>query len=209
MVYEACEASDQVEVPPPPARPLIRALQLLGRAYEESIESEEDKNYTRAKASYERAIALALGSVSIRSGSLLRISLAALLVRWNEGNRKSPEKEALEHLNWVIGNAAVFPQLVARARELKHEFSDGKKQIMANVIAAMEVMEGYNYGGSWSSHWYQCPNGHPYFIGECGGAMQESRCPDCGAPVGGTSHRLLSSNRGAADFIDSIRGTRR
>ena len=21
-----------------------------------------------------------------------------------------------------------------------------------------------------SGHWYECPNGHPYVIGECGGA---------------------------------------
>ena len=28
--------------------------------------------------------------------------------------------------------------------------------------------------------WYQCPNGHAYVIGECGLAMIESRCPECG-----------------------------
>lgn len=27
--------------------------------------------------------------------------------------------------------------------------------------------------------WNKCPNGHLYVIGECGGAMQHSRCPDC------------------------------
>ncbi|CAK0864128.1 unnamed protein product, partial [Prorocentrum cordatum] len=55
-------------------------------------------------------------------------------------------------------------------------------------------------GRSGAGHWFACPNGHPYFIGECGGAMQESRCPECGARVGGGSHRLLADNSYVADF---------
>ncbi|CAB5361032.1 unnamed protein product [Rhizophagus irregularis] len=49
-------------------------------------------------------------------------------------------------------------------------------------------------------HWYQCPNGHPYTIGECGGAMVMSRCPDCNAPIGGGDHRLTTGNRINSDF---------
>ncbi|CAB4384074.1 unnamed protein product [Rhizophagus irregularis] len=51
-----------------------------------------------------------------------------------------------------------------------------------------------------SGHWYQCPNGHPYTIGECGGAMVMSRCPDCNAPIGGGDHRLTTGNRINSDF---------
>ncbi|KAL6719450.1 hypothetical protein ACLMJK_003690 [Lecanora helva] len=40
-----------------------------------------------------------------------------------------------------------------------------------------------------SGHWYNCANGHPFAIGECGMPMQEARCPECGAPVGGQSHQ--------------------
>ncbi|EDO30690.1 predicted protein, partial [Nematostella vectensis] len=43
-------------------------------------------------------------------------------------------------------------------------------------------------------HWYKCPNGHFYCIGECGGATQESNCPECGSRIGGTGHRLLEDN---------------
>ena len=32
--------------------------------------------------------------------------------------------------------------------------------------------------------------GHIYAIGECGGATEESKCPDCQATIGGTSHNL-------------------
>lgn len=30
-----------------------------------------------------------------------------------------------------------------------------------------------------AGHWFECPNGHPYAIDECGGAMQRSTCPEC------------------------------
>ena len=39
-----------------------------------------------------------------------------------------------------------------------------------------------------------CPNGHPYCNGECGGAMQTSKCPECGHVIGGQSHQLASGN---------------
>ena len=43
--------------------------------------------------------------------------------------------------------------------------------------------------------WYQCPNGHAYVIGECGLAMIESRCPECGEKIGGRDHTLLKTNK--------------
>lgn len=49
-------------------------------------------------------------------------------------------------------------------------------------------------------HWYKCPNGHVYAIGDCGGAMQESKCPECGSAIGGVSHRLVSGNAVATDM---------
>ncbi|APA10158.1 hypothetical protein sscle_06g049280 [Sclerotinia sclerotiorum 1980 UF-70] len=41
-----------------------------------------------------------------------------------------------------------------------------------------------------SGHWYECENGHPFAIGECGMPMQLARCPECGARIGGQSHNL-------------------
>ncbi|KAE8749845.1 hypothetical protein FOCC_FOCC003313 [Frankliniella occidentalis] len=49
-------------------------------------------------------------------------------------------------------------------------------------------------------HWFHCPNGHPYCITECGGAMEEANCPECGARIGGTNHRLRRDNRLATDI---------
>ena len=36
--------------------------------------------------------------------------------------------------------------------------------------------------------WYECPNGHPYSIGECGKPMQLSKCSECGVEIGGRDH---------------------
>ena len=49
-------------------------------------------------------------------------------------------------------------------------------------------------------HWNKCPNGHYYVIGECGGAMEESKCPDCGSKIGGHDHKLLADNKFAKEF---------
>ena len=49
-------------------------------------------------------------------------------------------------------------------------------------------------------HWFKCPNGHVYVITECGGATEESTCPDCGAGIGGTGHRLRDDNRLAREM---------
>ncbi|XP_066291012.1 E3 ubiquitin-protein ligase RNF213-like isoform X3 [Branchiostoma lanceolatum] len=46
-------------------------------------------------------------------------------------------------------------------------------------------------------HWFQCVNGHPYPIGECGQPMEQSRCPDCGAAIGGVNHRPVQGLQAA------------
>jgi hypothetical protein len=62
------------------------------------------------------------------------------------------------------------------------------------IFRAMEARPG---------SWYKCRRGHVYNIGECGGAMEESRCPECNSTIGGHSHRLHSSNVHAGDFDGS------
>ena len=54
------------------------------------------------------------------------------------------------------------------------------------IVKAMNFAKG---------HWYKCPNGHIYAIGECGGANQQRSCPECGATIGGVDHRLAEGNQ--------------
>ena len=70
-----------------------------------------------------------------------------------------------------------------------------------------------------SGHFYNCQNGHTFVITEvcdilllvqfrlivigfsqCGGAMESARCPECKAPIGGSSHRIDSSNTRNMEF---------
>ena len=49
--------------------------------------------------------------------------------------------------------------------------------------------------------------GHVYCITECGGAMQEANCPECGSRIGGTNHALRQDNTLASD-MDGARHAR-
>ncbi|XHG08721.1 hypothetical protein AWENTII_011814 [Aspergillus wentii] len=55
-----------------------------------------------------------------------------------------------------------------------------------------------------TGHWYYCGNGHPFTIGECGGAVQRASCPECGAPVGGAHHVTAEGVTRASEFEDSF-----
>lgn len=59
------------------------------------------------------------------------------------------------------------------------------------VLKAMALSRG---------HWFKCPNGHVYAIGDCGGATEESKCPECGCSIGGGSHRLRDDNAVATEM---------
>ncbi|KAI1789230.1 hypothetical protein LXA43DRAFT_1155066 [Ganoderma leucocontextum] len=56
------------------------------------------------------------------------------------------------------------------------------------------------FGFSHRGHFYNCENGHTFVITECGGAMEEARCPECNAPIGGSGHRLNANNTRATEF---------
>ncbi|EOD42922.1 putative nf-x1 finger and helicase domain protein [Neofusicoccum parvum UCRNP2] len=56
-----------------------------------------------------------------------------------------------------------------------------------------------------TGHWYYCENGHPFTVGECGMPMQQTRCPDCGAPAGGRDHASAAGVRRAEDLEMELR----
>lgn len=72
-----------------------------------------------------------------------------------------------------------------------NELSKEEKEM---VVKAMGFTKG---------HWYKCPNGHFYCIGECGGATETAKCPECKQVVGGTGHRLAPGNQHAGEFDHS------
>ncbi|NWR06355.1 RN213 ligase, partial [Paradoxornis webbianus] len=51
-------------------------------------------------------------------------------------------------------------------------------------------------------HWYECPNGHPCIVGECGLPMETGCCPDCHVPIGGLDHKPLQGFQHARNRED-------
>ena len=82
-------------------------------------------------------------------------------------------------------------QLVENTKKKLKELEFDAKKARKEAVEVLGLSQG---------HWFACPNGHPYAIGECGGAMEVSKCPDCGAKVGGARHQIVEGNRLATDM---------
>ncbi|KAI4718642.1 hypothetical protein E4T48_05160 [Aureobasidium sp. EXF-10727] len=65
---------------------------------------------------------------------------------------------------------------------------------MREVVAAMAT----EFSGT--GHWWQCENGHPFTIGECGMPMQTARCPQCNGLIGGQGHQAAAGVTHAEDI---------
>ncbi|KAI0563256.1 DNA2/NAM7 helicase [Gracilaria domingensis] len=92
----------------------------------------------------------------------------------------------------------IFPGLQDLADDLLEKLSSlcykpvtQEERKMVFHALARDVGSGI---GGFGGHYYRCPNGHTYAIGDCGGAVMQSRCPECGATIGGLGHRLSQGN---------------
>ncbi|KAI1824167.1 hypothetical protein F4861DRAFT_548947 [Xylaria intraflava] len=77
--------------------------------------------------------------------------------------------------------------------------------IFYSKVSASEiklVYEAMSLEFSGTGHWYNCANGHPFTIGECGMPMENARCPECNAPVGGEDHHPAEGVRRADEIED-------
>jgi hypothetical protein len=100
----------------------------------------------------------------------------------SEGKVVSAAKEVRQRLSGLIA-------------ALQSVLSDAEARMVLNTLGFTDE------GNTGQGHWYQCPNGHVYLITECGGAMHEARCNECGAVIGGSSHTLRTDNAQASDFL--------
>lgn len=86
--------------------------------------------------------------------------------------------------------------------KLKKLLQELNKAVASGVgISEAEKRDIRRAMGFSQGHWYKCPNGHIYAIGDCGQAMQESKCNECGARIGGGSHRLRYDNAVATEMF--------
>lgn len=197
-VFEACRGREIV-VAPPPARPYLELMRLRAQCFTRLVLESDDANFNIAIDLYQQSIEYADADRSRYMSAVLRLDLCKLLMNWKALGQV---KAKVHHICNKVIEDGINAELVQEAIDLKEKCNNTE---LKEVLKAMNQVEGYNYGGGWSSHWYECPNGHPYFIGECGGAMQEGRCIECGERIGGSSHRLLASNRSSTAVADALR----
>lgn len=120
------------------------------------------------------------------------------------------KKQALDHL--------------AAAREIIEKHSSQTKGMMAEIEATEKMLnDGVFYNSvsaqemrtvyaamasefSGTGHWYTCQNGHPFTVGECGMPMEQAKCPECGAAVGGANHAPAQGVQRADEIENLARG---
>ncbi len=74
------------------------------------------------------------------------------------------------------------------------------RQYSVNGLSDAERTEIVEAIGLTRGHWFKCPNGHFYCIGDCGGAMERANCPECDAVIGGAAHQLAEGNQLAPEM---------
>ncbi|KAG0279807.1 hypothetical protein BGZ95_000157 [Linnemannia exigua] len=94
----------------------------------------------------------------------------------------------------------IRPECVRNAKVLQERMENAGKVVRGHSVPLskeekMEIFRAVNEHLRGSGHWYLCPNGHQYVIADCGMAMVQSNCPECGERIGGGHHALLQSNR--------------
>jgi len=108
--------------------------------------------------------------------------------------QKSDQPEAISALALFNKSVPLDEKQKAALKETWKKIGNGlgiddNERVM--ILKAMRLNKG---------HWYKCPNGHVYAIGDCGGATVESKCPECGATIGGGNHALRRDNAVATEM---------
>ncbi|KAI1756232.1 hypothetical protein F4782DRAFT_550119 [Xylaria castorea] len=128
------------------------------------------------------------------------VALAQLLYL----EKQSPTAEEAEDIDWLKAHGE---EHLTEARDLLSLYK-GATSYLVKELKTTELMHNdFRYApirveekrADWlamsrellgTGHWYKCMNGHPFTVGECGMPMEETRCPGCGAAVGGTHHQV-------------------
>ena len=94
-----------------------------------------------------------------------------------------------------------FQGILAELKDVAQALNDGVFYSSVLTEEWKAIISAMSREFSTTGHWYHCANGHPFTVGECGRPMEETRCPECGAAVGGRQHR-------AAEGVEEIHDLR-
>jgi hypothetical protein len=142
------------------------------------------------------AQALLLMGVGSKSSESLQAAAQLLIPKINASSSDATLDQCVflaygAYMLKQVDNAQGILDKILQARPSFKPAVELKKDIIAmkEVVSLISKTDHIQPGG-----WYACRNGHLFAIGECGGAMERSKCPDCGAVVGGANHALDASN---------------
>lgn len=127
-----------------------------------------------------------------RSASLSDVDMTGLV-----DHARDQLRLAREICNAHPGQTAGMVEEVSGAEKMLRDATFYEPVTNAEMAAVYAAMAQSFQG---TGHWYYCANGHPFTVGECGMPMQTSRCPQCGATVGGTHHQPAAGVTRAADM---------
>ncbi|XP_014216560.1 NFX1-type zinc finger-containing protein 1-like [Copidosoma floridanum] len=115
---------------------------------------------------------------------------------------------------WIVSeNQKEFELLIDRLSDVKRFTENIETELITNSMELNErnksesLIERKNIikaVGLTQGHWFKCPNGHYYAIGECGGAMQRSKCIECKASIGGENHHIDPNNTLAPELDELL-----
>ncbi|KAH7108426.1 AAA domain-containing protein [Auriculariales sp. MPI-PUGE-AT-0066] len=128
-------------------------------------------------------------------------TIEGVLATYRQTRSRSDEDE-----QWIIDNfTSVSDKILEAWQSLEDAVRKGLNQPVSreDKIVIIRSLKLSNVG-----HFYLCPNGHAYVIGECGAAMVASTCPECGALIGGASHTLDPSNTVDHEMVELAREAR-
>ncbi|KAL7762599.1 hypothetical protein ACKLNR_009134 [Fusarium oxysporum f. sp. zingiberi] len=97
--------------------------------------------------------------------------------------------DALEQCSQLGNSDDMKERVQAMLRLFEPRYEEVAPEELASIKSAM--VSGSGGIATHSGHWYHCVNGHPFAIGECGMPMEEARCSECGAPIGGRNHQAV------------------
>ena len=128
---------------------------------------------------------------------------------------KAKELNSMSDLNVKIEVGSLLAKCESYLIDQVKQFNESTKKIIHEVflklvklvkveLTASEKRMIVSAMGLQKGHWFKCPNGHVYCIGECARAVEESKCPDCKQSICGTGYKLISKNTQARDFDEAL-----
>lgn len=123
------------------------------------------------------------------------------------------KQAGLKHISLARAITEKYPSTLSPPSTLEAELDSATRFLnegtFYQAVTSEELRAVYKAMSSeflGTGHWYTCLNNHPFTVGECGMPMEQARCPECGAPVGGLSHQPAMGVRRADRIEEMARG---